>query len=90
MSLRELTISEISQVSGAGCIDTSPEAYFQGVFTLLKVAQAYADHDPRYYGMTDTAVAATDPMLRKAMITMLDKAGAGGENTVNSWLNGNC
>ena len=87
MSIRELTASELSQVSG-GC-SSETEVFGLRFERLLDVAKLYSQVDPKYRGMEYHAVAATEPGIRNAMISIIDATGAGGKETVDQWLNGN-
>lgn len=94
MSIRELTIAETSQVSGAGCANigstlTENEIFALRINCLLGVAGNYAQVDARYRGQDPRMVAAREPGLRKALVNMLDSFGLGGQETVNAWQNGN-
>ena len=91
MSLRELTTSELSQVSGAGCgvlgmhEERATATHLQ---SLMEVAKLYSQVDPRYRGMDYRMVAATEPSVRRALIKIVDDLGAGGKETANAWANG--
>ncbi|MBM7345587.1 bacteriocin [Pantoea coffeiphila] len=87
MSIRELNKSELSQISGGSISDS--EIFGLRFERLLDVAKLYSQVDPKYRGMDCHVIAATEPGIRKAMITIIDSVGAGGQETVDQWLNGN-
>lgn len=86
MSIRELTIAETSQVSGAGT-----NYYRDAGNTLIalgEIAKQYALNDPRYFGMDHRVITATDPDLRQEAIRVVNIlcGGKGGEKAVDSWI----
>lgn len=91
MSLRELTTSELSQVSGAGYgVLGMPDerATSTQLHSLMEVAKLYSQVDPRYSGMDYRMVAATEPSVRRALIKIVNDLGGGGIETADSWANG--
>ncbi|WP_146114150.1 hypothetical protein [Pantoea coffeiphila] len=89
MSIRELTIVEASQVSGAG--NSNPNYYRDAGETLIalgEIAKQYALSDPQYFGMDYRVITATDPGLRQEAIRVVNIlcGGKGGEKNVDSWI----
>lgn len=85
MSIRELTTSELVQVSGAWSQQESDQG-IAGLQSLLKIGQVYADTDPKFRGMDPHVIVATVPDLRNAMIKSCEMVGGGGLATIDLWM----
>lgn len=82
MQIRELSLSEVKQVSGAGLDWTRPdclEIYNAGIAKIEKAAtQLDSSHDWRY-------VAATNDAIKGDFMAFVDYIGAGGKETAAMW-----